>query len=111
MARRIARRCRCGDARAVANVALKTAGLCCLNFGSASVRAGLGLRGLDWRIAQGSNCAIGSYYWRLFGRGRCGLRQVCIARVCQPHTLAFSLQVVARVLQLRYQVIEIRDGR
>ena len=25
-------------------VALKKAGLCCLNFGSASVRAGLGLR-------------------------------------------------------------------
>ena len=35
------------DARIVAGVRVKAAGLCCLNFGPASVRAGRGCRGSD----------------------------------------------------------------
>lgn len=50
------------DARVVAGVRVKAAGLCCLNFGPASVRAGRGCRGSDCGIVLGSNCAIGPYY-------------------------------------------------
>ena len=45
------------DARVVAGLPVKAAGLCCLNFGPASVRAGRGCRGSDWGIVLGSNCA------------------------------------------------------
>jgi hypothetical protein len=41
------------DARVVAGVRVKAAGLCCLNFGPASVRAGRGCRGSDWGDSAG----------------------------------------------------------